>query len=156
MKSLSDVKLKYCFPKNIKSHFFLAIYNFNQQCYWKIYARRWIDPKGIFVYSLVFSDKKNQIPKILPMWVFVPLKCRQNFEILLVWILTPHTFQKKCPWCMTFAQAIVFQSYFIEITTLISIGLQLSHNSSSKFLKNFSKSRFLAILSYHYGFSKIN
>ena len=90
------------------------------------------------------------------MWVFVPLKCRQNFEILLVWILTSHTFQKKCPWCMTFAQAIVFQSYFIEITTLISIGLQLSHNSGSKFLKNFSKSRFLAILSYHYGFSKIN
>ena len=41
-----------------------------------------------------------------------------------------------------FAQAIVFQPYFMEITTLISIWLQLSHNSSSKLLKNFSKSFF--------------
>ena len=29
----------------------------------------------LFFY-LVFPDKKNQIPKILPMKVFVPLKCR--------------------------------------------------------------------------------
>ena len=29
-----------------------------------------------------FSDKKNQIPKILHMWVFVSLKCWQNFKIL--------------------------------------------------------------------------
>ena len=57
------------------------------------------------------------------MWVFVPLKCRQNVEILVLeWILNE----------MSSAQAIVVQSYFMEITNLISIWLQLSHNASSK------------------------
>ena len=41
--------------------------------------------------TLSFQIKKNQIPNILPMWAFVPLKCQQNFEILqLVWILAPN------------------------------------------------------------------
>ena len=57
---------------------------------------------------------------------------------------------------MIFAQAIVFQPYFMKTTISISIWLQLSNNKSSKLLKNFSKSISLAILSYHHGFFKTN
>ena len=57
-----------------------------------------------------FSVKKNQIPKIL-----------------------------KFLRCLIFAQIIVPHPYFMEITTLISIWLQLNHNDSSNLLKNFSK-----------------
>ena len=72
-----------------------------------------------------------------------------DFEIfLLVWILTPYT-SHEMPRMHDFAQAIVLQSYFMEIITLISISLQLSHNGSSKLLKNFSKSSFSVILIYH-------
>ena len=49
-------------------------------------------------------------------------------------------------WCETklifVAQAIVFHPYFMEITSFISIGLQFSHYSSSKLLKNFMISNF--------------
>ena len=107
-------KTEILLPKKYKISFFLAIYNFNQQFYWKIYARRWIDPKGSFVYSLVFSDKKNQIPKILPMWVFVPLK---------FWDFAAGRFWYKCLRCTIFIKAIVFHPYFIELTTFISIWL---------------------------------
>ena len=46
---------------------------------------------------------------------------------------------------------LVFYPYFMKITTLISIWLQLGHNGSLKFLKISIKSISLAILSYHYG-----
>ena len=36
---------------------------------------------GNIYITLSFQIKKNQIPKILPTSVFVPLKCRQNVEI---------------------------------------------------------------------------
>ena len=32
-----------------------------------------------YLYNLVFPDKENQIPNILHIWVFVPLKGGQNF-----------------------------------------------------------------------------
>ena len=66
-----------------------ATYANCQTCHYKIYVWRWYDPS---LHNLVFSDKKKyQIPNILPMWAFVPLKCQQNFEILqLVWILAPN------------------------------------------------------------------
>ena len=51
-------------------------------------------------------------------------------------------------------QTIVFHPYFMEITTLISIWLQLSYNGSSKLHKIFIKSVSLAIFSYHYEFFK--
>ena len=86
--------------------------------------------------------KKIEFQKFCPCG-FLCHWCQQNFEILLqVWILTPNTSSTKCPRCMTFTQAIVFQPYFMKITTSISIWLQLSHNGSSKLLKNFSKSSF--------------
>ena len=66
-------------------------------------------PSWFLLYNLVFSDKKNQIPKILHMWIFVSQKFWQNHEILmLVWILTVETLSPKWPRCMTFGQAIVF------------------------------------------------
>ena len=34
-----------------------------------------------YLHNLVFSGKNNPIPKMLPMWDFVPLKFQQNFEI---------------------------------------------------------------------------
>ena len=86
---------------------------------------------GNIYMTLSFQIKKKTFQKFFP------------YEILLlVWILTPNKFWTKCPRCMTFAQAIVFQPYFMELTTLISIWLQLGHNSSSKLLKNFGKSSF--------------
>ena len=44
---------------------------------------------------------------------------------------------------------------FMKITSFITIGLQISNCSSSKCFKNCSKSSFLTILSYQYGFWKI-
>ena len=106
-------------------------------------------------YSKKKKKKKIEFQKFCPCR-FLFHWCQQNFEILLqVRILTSNTSSTKCPRCMTFAQAIVFQPYFMKITTSVSIWLHLSHNGSSKLLKNFSKSSFSAILSYHCGFSKI-
>ena len=73
------------------------------------------------IYNLSFSDKKNQSPQILPMSFFVLLKCRQNFEVLQLRILTPNKYWTKCPRYMTFSKAIALQLYFMEITTLISL-----------------------------------
>ena len=44
----------------------------------------------------------------------------------------------------------------MEITTSISIWLQLNHNGSSNLFEKFSKLNFLAILGYHNGFLKKN
>ena len=51
-------------------------------------------------------------------------------------------------------RVIVFHPVFMEIATFISIGLQLGHSGSSNLRKIFSKLNLLAILSYHYAFSK--
>ena len=81
--------------------------------------------------------RKIDTPKILPMWVFVAQKCQQNVEILqLVWTLTPNKFWTKCLRCLIFTQKIVFHPYFREITTSISICLQLNHNGCSNLLLN--------------------
>ena len=50
MKSLFEVKVRCVFPKNVKFHFGLLYYS---------------------VTFLSFQTNKNQIPKILAMWVFV-------------------------------------------------------------------------------------
>ena len=94
MKSLPGVKLRYCFPKNRKSHFcppfWLFIYS---TILLKDLCKKMNWPQGDFcsgnICIALSFQIKNQIPKILPMWVFVPLKFQQNFEILqLVQILT--------------------------------------------------------------------
>ena len=93
--------------------------------------------------TLSFQIKKIQIPKIFVMWFFVAPNFQQNFEILLLlWTLTTNKFWTKCLRCLTLAQTIIFHPYFMEMTTLMSILLQLSHNGSSKLLKMFSKSFF--------------
>ena len=150
MKSLSEAKLRYGFPKNVKFHFcpiFWAIFRFYQQFHCKIYVWRWCGPDLIFCVvifiTLSFQIKKNQIWKILSTWVFVAPKCQQCFKILqLVWTLTPNKFSAKLFWCRIFAQTIVFHLCFMEITTLISASLQVRHNRSSKLLKIFIKSTF--------------
>ena len=93
----------------------------------------------------------------MPTWVFVALKCWQNFKILqLAWTLTPNKSWTKCVRCLIFAQTKAFHLYFMQITTFISIWLQLKHNGSSHLLKNLSKLIFfLEILSYNYGFFKM-
>ena len=159
MKSLSESEVTYSFPKNVKFHSCLVFWAnlwFYQQFHCKIYVWRWCEPNLIFflVISKTLSfqmKKKNQIPKILPVWVFVALRHQQNFEILhLLSSLIPTKFWTKCLRCLIFAQTIVFHTYFMEITTLISIWLQLSHNGWSKLLQIFIKSISLAILSYHF------
>ena len=159
MKSLPEPKVRYSFPKNVKLHFcpvFWVILWFYPQFHCKIYVWSWWRPNLIFSYS-----DKLQIPKILSTLVFVgpkvltSVKCKQNFKILLLaWTLTPNISLTKCLRFLIFAQTIVFHAYFIEITTVITIWLQLNHNSSSDLLKNFCKLNFLWSVSYHYGFFK--
>ena len=140
MKSSSEAKLKYCFPKIIKFHFppvFWAIFWFYQQFLFKIYVWRWWGSNVVFFMvisiNLTFQIKKTQISKILSMWFFVARTCKQSFKILLlVWTLTPNNFSTKCFRCLIFAQTIVFHLYFMEITTLISTWLQVRQNHSSK------------------------
>ena len=84
-------------------------YNFINNFFVKFVYEDDATPSWFLLYNLVFSDKKNQIPKILHMWIFVSQKFWQNHEILmLVWILTVETLWPKWPRCMTFGQAIVF------------------------------------------------
>ena len=91
-----------------------------------------------------FQIKKFQIPKILSTWVSAASKCQQNFKILqLAWTLVTNKFWTKCLRCLIFAKTIVFHSYLMEITTFISIWLQLNHHGSSNLLKNFNKLNFL-------------
>ena len=102
--------------------------------------------------TLSLQIKKISNFKILSSWVFVAPNC-QGFKILwLVWTLTPNKFWTKCLKCLIFTQTIAFHPYFIDMTSFISIWLQLNHNGSSNLLKNYSKLNFLGILSYHYGF----
>ena len=139
--SLSEIKVKYCFPKNVKFNFcplFWAILWF----YWKFNCQIYVwrcEPKLSF--SLLISITLS----FFPTWVFVS----QNVDKIL----------KFCslygPWHFLdilnkmLQMSIVFYSYSIKITTLISIWLQLSHKGSSKLLKSFIKSIALPILSYH-------
>ena len=45
---------------------------------------------GNIYVNLSFQIKKNANSTHLSVWVFVPLKCPQNFEVFqLVWILAP-------------------------------------------------------------------
>ena len=158
IKNLSQAKVRYGFPKTVKFHFcfvfwaiswFLSTISLQSLCMKMIWPQVDFCSGNIYI-VWSFQLKKKQLPKILPMRDFVPLK---SFEILqLVWILTPN---KSCPRCMILPQAIVFHPYFIEITSFISIWLQFRHYGSTKLLKNF-KSNFLTILSYHYGFPTIN
>ena len=107
-------------------------------------TRKQLIPSNI--YNLVISDKKNKISKMLFTWVFV------NILRFCSWygLSTPNKIWTKCLGCLISAQTIVFYQNFIEITTLISIWLQLRHNGSSRMLKIFIKSILLAILRYHY------
>ena len=92
----------------------------------------WVQTDFFLVMSITwpYQIKKILNSKILSMWVFVAPKCWQNFEILqLAWTLAPNKFWTKCLKCLIFAQTIVFHLYFMEITTLTFILLQLSHNS---------------------------
>ena len=84
-------KTEILLPKKCKMSllpcFFFAILRFYPQVHYKIHVWRCFDPKLIFVLVISIAlpfqiKKKNQIPKILPMWVFVPLKCWENVEIL--------------------------------------------------------------------------
>ena len=104
------------------------------------------------IYNFIFADKKNSNFKILSSWVFVATKCQSFIILWLVWTLTSNKFWTKCLKCLIFTQTIAFHPYFIEMTSFISIWLQLNHNGSSNLLKNYSKWNFLGILSYHYGF----
>ena len=141
MKSSSVAKLRYRFPKNVKFNFcpaFGVIFWFYQQLHCKIYVWRWCGSNLVLFIlisiSLTFQIKKNQISKILSVWVFVAPKCQQSFKILLlVWTLRPNKFWTKCLRCLIFAQTIVFHSYFMEETTLISIWLQGQSHSSKLF-----------------------
>ena len=59
MKSLSDVKLKYCFPKNIKSHFFFRLFatlinNFIE----RFMQEDELTPSGVLYIALSFQIKK--------------------------------------------------------------------------------------------------
>ena len=112
-----------------------------------------------YLCNLVFLDKTNLNSKYFALVGFCTLemskKVLTNYEILqLAWTLTPNEFPTKCLRCLIFTQTIAFHSYFMEITTLISTGLQLNRNGSSKLLNIFIKSILLAISSYHYGFFK--
>ena len=99
MKSLSEAKLRYCFPKIVKFHFcpfFGLCYDFINNFIVRFIHEEDVTPS---LFSLCYKKalsiriKKNQILKTLTMWVFVPLKCQQTFKILqLVWILTPNKF----------------------------------------------------------------
>ena len=70
MKSSSEAKLRYYFPKNIKFHFclvFWAIFWFYQQFHCKIYVWRWCQSNlGFFMVisiTLIFQIKKFKFPK---------------------------------------------------------------------------------------------
>ena len=104
----------------------------------------------IFI-TLSFQIKKFKFQKFCPRGFLWPKSVN---KMKLVWTLTPNKFWIKCLRCLVFAQTIVFNQYFMETTTLISIWLQLSHNGGSKLLKIFIKSISLTILSYHYRFFK--
>ena len=156
MKSLSEVKVRLPiaylrFAKNAKFHFcpvFGIFYGFVNNfivgfMYGDDVSRTYGNTD-----NLSFSNKKIQVPKILPTWVFVNLKCQQNFEILqLVWTLAPNTFWimfQILDFCPNNSIAHIFYG-----NNHLFIFLQLSHNGCSNLPKTFIKLYFLVILSYH-------
>ena len=100
MKSLPETKTDILLPKKCKMSFlpflFGLFYDFIKNLIVRFMYEDDMSPtlfSSSNNYNFVFSDKKIQIPKILPTWVFVALKCQQNFEILqLVWTLAPNKF----------------------------------------------------------------
>ena len=166
MKSLSETKVRYSFPKKCKvlylPCFFGLFYDFINNFIVRFIREddvspTWFFPNNIFNLSLTLpfkiKKKKSQIPKILSIWLFAALKCQQISEIFQSLLtLTLDKFWTKYLRWLIFAQAIVFCPNFMEITTSISIWLQLTYNGSLKLLRIFIKSISLAILSYHYGF----
>ena len=140
--------------------FFGLFYDFINNCIVRFIREddvspTWFFSGNIFNLSLTlpFQITKNQIPKILSIWLFAALKCQQISEIFQSLLtLALDKFWTKCVRWLIFAQTIVFCPQFMEITTLISIWLQLTYNGRLKLLKIFIKSISLAILSYHYGF----
>ena len=107
-------KVRYSFQKNIKISllpcFWAHKYNFINNFIVKFMYEDDVTPSLFLFSDNIYTISKNQISKVLPLCVFVPLKFRQSFEILLlVWILTHHTFWTKCPRCMKFAQTRVLK-----------------------------------------------
>ena len=73
MKSLSQAKVRYGFPKNVKFHFcliFWAVLRFYQQFHCKICVWRWYGPNLIFFLvisiTLSFQIKKMKFQKFCP------------------------------------------------------------------------------------------
>ena len=118
MKSLSEAKVRLCFPKKYKVFsVFLAILWFYLQFHCKIYAWRWCESNLIFFLvisvTLSFQVKKFKFQKFCFHGFLWPLSVDKIFKILqLVWTLTPNKFWPKCLRYLIFAQTIVSQPYF--------------------------------------------
>ena len=130
---MTRLKTEIQLPKNVKFHFYLvfwAILWFDQQFQCEIYVWRCCGPNLIFFQvifnNFVFSDKKHS-------------NCKNFAHIWFSWSsmvnkilrfcscdLTPNKFWTKCLKCLVFAKTTVFHPYFLEITTFISIWLQLT------------------------------
>ena len=137
MKSLSEAKLRYSFPKDVKFHFallFWVILRFYHQFHCKIYVWTWCGLSLIFILVisiiLPFQVKKSQISNILPTWGSVASGCQQSFKnSQLVWTLTPDKFSTECPICLIFTQIIIFLP-LLEITSLYASGNLNSGNQT--------------------------
>ena len=142
MESYAKEKVRHSFPKNVKISllpcFWDHKYNFINNFIVRFVYEDEVTPSSFF--ALVISiwpclfKWKNKIQNFCPFGFL----CPWNFESK-VWNFATDmdfdtSFWTKCPRCMTFAQAIVFQPCFMEVTTLISTWLQLSHNGSWKLL----------------------
>ena len=161
MKSLCQANVT-VFQLNVKFHFcpiFCAILPFYQQFRCKIYVWRWCGPNVIFFLvisiALSFQIKKSNSKTFVHVG-FCSSKVFATFWDFSAGIefYTQSVSKKKRLRLLIFAQTILLHSYIMEITTLIYIWLQLSHNGSSKLLKIFIKSISLAILTYLCGFFK--
>ena len=99
-ESYAKEKVRYSFPKNVKFHFcpafrlintILSTISLSDLCMKMMWPQ--VDFCSGDIYITLSFRVIKKILKILPMWDFVPLKCRQNMEILqLVWILTTNKF----------------------------------------------------------------
>ena len=75
-----------------------------------------------FPADFAFSDKKSNSKYLVHMTFCGPKVSSKFWDFMqLVWTLTPNKFWTKCLRCLIFIQIIVSHTYFIEITTLISI-----------------------------------
>ena len=83
MKSLSKAKVRYYSPPKKSKISLLPCFWANKFDINNLIARFMYEDdvttsffcSGNIYVTLSIQIKKNQIPKILPMWVFVPLKC---------------------------------------------------------------------------------